>query len=95
MDLYEILRRPILTEKALTAQEEANTICFEVAGKATKTDIRNAVERLFNVKVDVVRTATFEGKMRRRGRYSGYQSDWKKAYVVLTPGQKLPEFLEM
>jgi large subunit ribosomal protein L23 len=53
------------------------------------------VEKLFNVKVAEVRTANFAGKIRRRGRFAGYKSDWKKAYVKLEPGQKVPEFTEM
>jgi large subunit ribosomal protein L23 len=57
--------------------------------------VRQAVEKLFNVKVEAVRTAIFEGKLRRRGRFAAYRSDWKKAYVKLMPGQKVPEFTEM
>ena len=53
------------------------------------------MEKIFNVKVAEVRTANFEGKLRRRGRFAGYRSDWKKAYVRLEPGQKVPEFTEM
>ena len=57
--------------------------------------VRQAVEKLFNVKVEEIRTSNFEGKLRRRGRFVGYRSDWKKAYVKLLPGQKMPEFTEM
>ena len=95
MDLYEVLRRPILTEKALTAQEETRTICFEVATAATKAEVKSAVEKLFQVRVSDVRTASFEGKLRRRGRSQGYRPNWKKAYVRLAPGQKVPEFVEV
>ena len=62
---------------------------------ANKTQIKQAVEKLFKVKVADVRTATFEGKLRRRGRYSGYARDWKKAYVRLKAGQKMPEYTEL
>lgn len=95
MNLYDVILRPIITEKAVGKKEAERTICFQVKLDATKTDIRNAVEKLFKVKVEDVRTATFEGKLRRRGRYSGYASDWKKAYVRLKPGEKIPEFAEL
>ena len=62
---------------------------------ANKTEIKQAVESLFKVKVEDVRTASFEGKLRRRGRYSAYRSDWKKAYVRLKAGQKAPEYAEL
>jgi large subunit ribosomal protein L23 len=66
-----------------------------VAPAATKTEIKHAVEKLFKVKVSEVRTASFLGKLRRRGRFAGYRSDWKKAYVVLKTGQKVPEYAEI
>jgi large subunit ribosomal protein L23 len=66
-----------------------------VAAGANKIQVKQAVEKLFNVRVEQVRTANFEGKIRRRGRFAGYKSDWKKAYVKLEPGQKVPEFTEM
>ena len=67
----------------------------EVNAEANKTQVKSAVEKLFKVKVDEVRTATFEGKLRRRGRFSGYRSDWKKAYVRLKAGEKVPDFAEV
>ncbi len=70
-------------------------MCFEVAPDANKVQIRAAVERLFKVKVEEVRTVNGVGKIRRRGRFSGYRSDWKKAYVKLRPGQKVPEYAEI
>ena len=66
-----------------------------MAADANKTQVKQAVEKLFKVKVAEVRTATFEGKMRRRGRFIGYRSDWKKAYVKLKDGQKTPDFAEI
>jgi large subunit ribosomal protein L23 len=66
---------------------------FEVATSATKTEVKQAVETLFKVKVEAVRTANFVGKERKRGRFSGYRSDWKKAYVRLKAGQKMPEYI--
>jgi large subunit ribosomal protein L23 len=91
----EVLVRPIVTEKAVTKKESDNTLCFEVHPDANKSEIKAAVEKLFKVKVADVRTSTFEGKIRRRGRYFGYVSDWKKAYVRLKPGQKMPEYAEL
>ncbi len=95
MTLHEIIRRPIVTEKGHTKKETENTLCFEVSAKATKTQVRGAVEKLLKVKVSEVRTANFEGKLRRRGRFTGYRSDWKKAYVKLAAGQKVPEYAEI
>jgi large subunit ribosomal protein L23 len=95
MNLYEVISRPIITEKAVTKKENERTLVFEVAPAATKTQIKEAVQKLFNVKVDEVRTATFDGKLRRRGRFAGYRPAWKKAYVRLKAGQKVPEFAEI
>jgi len=95
MNQYEVIRRPIITEKAVGKKDEEATLCFEVAKSANKTQIRQAVEKLFSVKVDEVRTSTTAGKLRRRGRFAGYRSDWKKAYVRLQAGQKMPEFAEV
>ena len=94
MTIYDVIKRPIVTEKGVTKKESERTLCFEVHPRANKTEIRQAVEVLFKVKVEDVRTSNFEGKMRRRGRFSGYRSDWKKAYVRLEAGQKVPEFAE-
>jgi len=95
MNIHEVIRRPLVTEKGVTAKDEYRTLCFEVASGANKTQVKQAVERLFKVKVSEVRTANFEGKMRRRGRFMGYRPDWKKAYVKLQKGQKAPDFAEI
>jgi large subunit ribosomal protein L23 len=92
--LYQIIRRPIITEKGLGVKELQHTVVFEVAPDATKTEVKQAVERIFKVKVDHVRTAIFHGKLRRRGRLEGFRSDWKKAYVRLAPGEKMIEYAE-
>ena len=92
--LYTVIRRPLITEKGMTIKETQNTLVFEVAEKATKTEVKQAVEALFKVKVSAVRTASFEGKERRRGRFAGYRPDWKKAYVRLKEGEKMPEYLD-
>ncbi len=92
--LYQVIRRPIITEKGLGVKETQHTVVFEVAADATKTEIKEAVQRVFKVKVDHVRTANFHGKFRRRGRAEGYRSDWKKAYVKLAAGEKMIEYAE-
>jgi len=91
---FQIIRRPIITEKGLGVKETQHTVVFEVASDATKTEIKQAVERVFKVKVDRVRTANFHGKFRRRGRAEGHRRDWKKAYVKLAPDQKMIEYAE-
>lgn len=90
--LYRTIVRPLITEKALTTRETEGSLVFEVAAAATKTEVKVAVEKLFNVKVASIRTANVEGKERRRGRFTGYQPDWKKAYVRLKAGEKVPDF---
>lgn len=95
MNTYEVIRRPLTTEKGVTKKEGERTLLFEVHADANKIQIRAAVEKLFKVKVEDVRTANMVGKLRRRGRFSGYRSDWKKAYVKLKAGQKVPEFAEI
>src|SRR5216684_1417833 len=94
---YQIIRRPVITEKGLAAKETATksmagTLVFEVAAKATKTEVKEAVQKIFKVKVHSVRTANFVGKERRRGKFAGYRPDWKKAYVRLRAGEKMPEY---
>jgi large subunit ribosomal protein L23 len=95
MSVYEIIRKPIVTEKGVAKKDSERTLCFEVAVEANKTEVKAAVEKLFKVKVEEVRTATTPGKLRRRGRSAGYRSDWKKAYIRLKPGQKVPEYAEI
>jgi large subunit ribosomal protein L23 len=95
MTIHDTLIRPLVTEKGIVKKEEERTLCFQVSADANKIMVKQAVEKLFNVKVEEVRTANFEGKLRRRGRFVGYRSDWKKAYVKLEAGQKVPEFTEM
>jgi large subunit ribosomal protein L23 len=91
--LYTVIRRPLITEKGMNIKETENTLVFEVALKATKTEVKQAVETLFKIKVHTVRTSIVEGKERRRGKYAGYRPDWKKAYVRLREGEKMPEYL--
>lgn len=94
MTLYDVIIRPVITEKGLVLKEHARTLCFRVAPAASKQQIREAVERIFKVKVQDVRTMNMPGKMRRRGRTVGYRPDWKKAYVTLREGEKMIEYGE-
>lgn len=91
--LYTVIHRPLITEKGLGAKESEGTLVFEVTAGATKTEVRQAVELLFKVKVAAVRTANYVGKERRRGKFSGFRPDWKKAYVRLKAGEKVPEYV--
>lgn len=91
---YEILQKPIVTEKSVDVKERHRTMCFRVIPEATKIQIKDAVQTLFKVKVESVHTSGYIGKMRRRGRTFGYRPDWKKAYVKLKAGEKVPEYVE-
>jgi len=95
MTIYDVIKRPIVTEKGVGKKDTERTLCFEVAAEANKVLVKAAVEQLFKVKVDEVRTVNQVGKLRRRGRFSGYRSNWKKAYVRLKEGQKVPEYAEI
>jgi len=91
---YQIIHKPIITEKGLNVKETQSTLVFEVAAKATKTEVKEAVQSIFKVKVASVRTSNYLGKERRRGRFTGYRPDWKKAYVKLKAGEKMPEYAQ-
>ena len=90
--LYTVIRRPLITEKGLSVKETEGTLVFDVAPDASKTEVKQAVETLFKVKVAAVRTANVVGKERRRGKYTGFKPDWKKAYVKLKDGEKMPDY---
>lgn len=94
MKITDVLRRPVITEKTTVIREDARTLVFQVARDANKIDIKRAVETLLGSKVESVRTAVAHGKVKRQGRYAGRRPDWKKAYVKLREGEKLPEFLQ-
>ena len=94
MNTLDVIRGPLITEKATRLKEEGRTLCFEVAVAATKSEIRRAVEKLFNVKVAAVRTVSMGGKVKRYGRFEGKRPDWKKAFVTLREGEKMIEFFE-
>jgi large subunit ribosomal protein L23 len=93
-NLYEVIRRPLLTEKSTLLKEAQRTLVFEVHRDATKPEIKKAVEALFDTQVAEVRVAVVHGKVKRQGRYSGRRPDWKKAFVVLKEGAKSVEFFE-
>ena len=94
MNITDVIRRPLITEKTSILREDGKTIVFHVAAGATKIDIKRAVQHLLGAKVASVRTTIAHGKVKRQGRFAGRRSDWKKAYVRLRDGEKLPEFLE-
>jgi large subunit ribosomal protein L23 len=89
-----VLKLPVITEKSTHVKENLRTVAFKVLRDANKIEIKDAVEKIFKVKVQSVRTATFHGKKRRQGRYVGRRPDWKKAYVTLKQGEKMIEFSE-
>lgn len=92
-DIYQVIKAPMRTEKGTLLTEAGQlVVVFRVNPHSNKREIKDAVEKIFKVKVDVVRTATFLGKFKRMGRSRGKRPDWKKAYVTLKPGEKLPEF---
>jgi len=93
-NVYEVIRRPLVTEKSSLLKESQSTVCFEVHKDATKPEIKKAVEQLFGTKVADVRVASMHGKVKRLGRHEGKRPDWKKAYVVLKKGEKMIEFFE-
>lgn len=93
MNPYQVLKRPVVTEKSTLQRENENKYIFAVDKKANKQEIKRAVEELFKVKVERVNVAIFPGKKRRLGVYEGYRPDWKKAFVTLKKGERI-EFEE-
>lgn len=87
-----VVRKALITEKGTLLRERRNQYHFEVAIDANKIEIKRAVEAIFSVKVDCVRTQQVRGKVKRQGRYAGKRSDWKKAIVTLKPDQKIDLF---
>lgn len=95
MSPYQVIQGPLITEKSEGKRAVEQTLCFRVHPSATKTDIKNAVQHVFKVKVEAVRTANYLGKLRRRGRFAGYRADWKKAYVKLKEGERMVEYAQI
>jgi len=92
-NIYDVIIRPIITEKGTRIKEEQNKIMLQVAPEANKMDIKRAVETVFKVKVEEVATMNFKGKKKRLGIRQGVRSDWKKAVVTLKKGETV-EYLE-
>ncbi len=90
---YDMIIRPVVTEKSNDQKDQENQVTFEVDPKANRIEIKRAVEALFNVRVAEVRTMNIKGKVKRRGRIMGKRKNWKKAVVSLMPGQSI-EFFE-
>jgi large subunit ribosomal protein L23 len=90
---YDVIKRPLITEKSTIQKESANQLTFEVDRKANRVEIKKAVESIFKVKVAGVRTIQVMGKFKRRGRILGKRNDYKKAVVRLMPGERI-EFFE-
>jgi large subunit ribosomal protein L23 len=90
---YDIIRRPIITEKTNIQKELANQVTFEVDPRANRIEVQRAIEKIFNVKVANTRTMHVRGKVKRRGRILGKRRNWKKAVVTLMPGERI-EFFE-
>jgi large subunit ribosomal protein L23 len=97
---WDILKSPVVTEKSVLLKEatseegDAQVLTFRVDKKAGKEEIRQAVEEIFGVKVNKVRTVNYEGKMKRRGRHEGRRASWKKAYVTLKAGEPVVDYAE-
>jgi large subunit ribosomal protein L23 len=95
MKLTDVIRRPLVSEKTSILREQDDlSLVFRVHVDATKIEIKQAIEKLLGAKVASVRTAMTHGKVKRQGRFSGKRPDWKKAYVRLRDGEKVPEFLQ-
>jgi large subunit ribosomal protein L23 len=92
MDPYQIIKRPLVTEKGMRRNEDENTVVFRVDPRANKVQIRHAVETLFQVKVLRVNTLNIQGKTRRVRFREGKKPDWKKAYVTLCEGDTITFF---
>jgi large subunit ribosomal protein L23 len=93
-EIYKRIRRPVITEKTTRLKGDQNTLCFQVARDAGKVEVKEYIEKLFNVKVQNVRICNVRGKVKRMGRFSGKRADWKKAYIRLKPGEKGIEYFE-
>lgn len=90
--VYDVIKRPIISEKSTALAEVGGRYAFEVAPQANKLEIRDAVQQLFNVKVRQVRTMVVHGKVKRAGRFENKKPNWKKAIVTLAEGQKIDFF---
>lgn len=89
MNAQQIVQRPLVTERTMTLRDDENKYAFVVHPRATKPEIRKAIEELFDVKVTNVATMNVMGKVRRMGRFAGPRAAWKKAIVTIAEGQKI------
>jgi len=89
---YDIIKRPVITEKTSIQKEAANQVSFEVDRRANRVEIKRAIEKIFNVRVSGVKTMQVKGKTKQRGRIVGKRKDWKKAIVTLRPGERIDFF---
>ena len=92
MNPYEIIKGPMITEKATIQKEQSNQLTFEVDRRANRIEIKQAIESIFNVRVAAVKTMQITGKTKQRGRITGKRRDWKKAIVKLMPGERIDFF---
>ena len=92
MNVYDIIKRPLITEKTNRQKEENNQFVFEVSRDANRVQIKKAVEEIFKVNVIRVRTSQTKGKIKRKGNISGKRRDWKKAVVSVMPGERIGFF---
>ena len=92
MNPYDIIKRPLITEKTSIQKENYNQITFEVDRKANRVEIKRAIENIFNVNVATVKTMQIKGKTKQRGRIVGKRRDWKKSIVKLMPGERIDFF---
>ena len=92
MMLYDVIKRPVITEKTNIQKEESNQVTFEIDMKANRVQVKRAVEEIFKVGVAGVRTSHVKGKTTQRGRILGKRKDWKKAIVTLLPGERIDFF---
>ncbi|NMC61672.1 MAG: 50S ribosomal protein L23 [SAR324 cluster bacterium] len=92
MNIYDVIQKPLITEKTSFERENRNILAFQVHNDANKLEIKKAVESLFKVDVTEVRTLMVAGKMKRFGKKIGKRSNWKKAYVTLKPGSSVDFF---
>jgi large subunit ribosomal protein L23 len=92
MNQYDIIKRPVITEKTTQQKEQSNQLSFEVDKRANRVEIVRAIEKIFSVKVAKARTMQVKGKIKRRGRILGKRKDWKKAIVTLMPGERIDFF---
>lgn len=94
MNIYDVIKKPLITEKTTLQKDEKNVVAVVVNNDANKIQIKQAAEKLFKVEVNGVRTVNMAGKVKRTGRNIGKRSNWKKAYISLNVGSNI-DFFEM